>query len=439
MSSFPVFSYVFLLLFVCLYLGIIPVYASISVDDSPNTTIYDGNMVISSPGILSKPGIYIVQADISLTNTTTALEIVSNDVIIEGAGHTLSGSGISDPVSYGIRVKKGGSRLQNISIRNLTTTGFETGIFLDDVIHGGIEGCTILHNLQTGIKIINGSDISIIGTEISSTIPDFEKSGGTGIQISDSDSVTIRSDIILDNGRGDDGSGLSIIRSPGITIDETTITGSAASGVITQGPNPGLIIQKNIISSNNVNGVTIGAGCIGPQISGNQIRENYLTGIEITSSNQGFISGNTIEWSRIGVSLSESEEFSLTDNEIKGNTLNFDVTGSSPVQYTHFVDISNRADGRSIWYLTNISHVTIGPSENPSCIYAVNCSGITISDIIFSKGGTGIFLINSEDVSISRIAALNNAFGIRIGYGSRSITVSESNAEKNLIAGFAVS
>ncbi|PKL60661.1 MAG: hypothetical protein CVV33_01525 [Methanomicrobiales archaeon HGW-Methanomicrobiales-4] len=438
MPSYPVFLSAILLL-MWFFAGIMPLSASVTDEDYPNIRTSDGSIMVSSSGTLEGPGIYTLCADLSEKNATTVIHINSDDVILEGAGYILNGSGVSDQASYGIRIENNGTKIQNITIRNLTVSGFETGIFLDDIEDAKIERCMVVKNLQAGIRLTNGTNVSIIETEISSTIPDSDISGGSGICITDSDTVTIRSDLILGNGKGDEGSGLVIIRSPHVAIDDTTITGNAASGVITQGLFSGLIIQRNIISSNGVSGITINAGCNGPQISGNQIRENYLAGIEISSSNQGILAGNLIVGSRIGISLSESEQFSLSGNELKGNTLNFDVTGSSPSQYIHSVDISNRADGRSIWYLTETSHVTIGPDENPSCVYAVNCSGITISDLILSKGGAGIFLINSENVSISRIAALDNAFGIRIGYGSRSISVSESNAEKNLIAGYAVS
>jgi parallel beta-helix repeat protein len=439
MSSFPDCLSVCILLLISLATVIIPANASGSDESLSITTISNDTFFISPPFTISKPGVYSLSTDLIGTNTSQAISIISDDVIIEGAGYTLYGSAVSDQVRYGIRIENEVGKIQNISVRNLTVIGFDTGIFMNGIMEGKIEGCKIRNNLQTGIRLTNGTDISIFGTEVSSTIPDADESGGTGIRITDTDTVTIRSDVIHGNGRGDDGSGLSIIRSSNVYVDETTITGNAASGIITLGPVPGLIIQKNVISSNKVNGITIGTGCTGSLITGNQIFENYLTGLEITSSCQGILSGNTIEDNKIGLSLSESKQFSLTGNVLKGNTLNFDVTGSTPAQYAHSIDISNRVDGRSIWYLTDTSLVTIGSKENPSCIYTVNCSGISISDIIFSRTGAGIFLINSKDINISRIETLDNAFGIRIGYGSQSIKISESNAEKNLIAGYAVS
>jgi parallel beta-helix repeat protein len=438
MSSYPACTSACLLFIVCLSAGILSAHAYVADERNSDMILVNSTPKDSGPLYISKPGIYSLNSELSCLNCSSLIHITSDDVILEGTGGILNGSsGFAHPVC-GLRVDNDGIKLHNITIRNLTVTGCGTGIFMDHVEDVRIEGCTVKNNIQTGIRIVNGTGLILTGTEVSYTIPDEDESGGAGIQITDSDSVAIRSGIIQGNGQGDDGSGLSITRSSRVTIDETTITENAASGVITRGPVSGLLISKNIISSNNMNGISLGAGCEGPQMSGNRIFENSIAGMEIISSDHGFLTGNIIEDNRIGVSLSESEQFSLTANEIKGNSLNFDVTGSSPAMFFHMIDISNTADGRPIWYLLNSSQVTIGPRENPACIYAVHSSGITISDLILSKSGTGIFLINSGDITISRIAALDNAFGIRIGYGSQSISVSGCSAEKNLIAGYAV-
>jgi len=229
-----------------------------------------------------------------------------------------------------------------------------------------------------------------------------------------------------------------VTRSSGITIDTSVITTSAESGVLTEGNISSLIIRNSIIIENNANGITLGAECNDPQISGSEVRDNTLTGIEITSSDSGVLVGNIIENNQVGLSLSNAENYIASSNLIKNNKINLDVTGNKPAEYWHYFDKSNLADGRPIWYLLGSLDISINAGDNPSCIYAVNCSNLTVTDQILSKNGAGIFLINTHSAKISRISALDNTFGVRIGYGSRNISIIDSSTETNLIAGYAV-
>ncbi len=263
-------------------------------------------------------------------------------------------------------------------------------------------------------------------------------SGGDGIRIDDSKGVTIRSAQVTESGTGGSGNGIQITRSSAITIDGSTVTTSAGSGVSTEGNTSGLVIRDAIITGNSANGMSLGEGCSGPQISGSQVRDNTLTGIEITSSKSGILAGNLIENNQVGLSFSNSEDFSANSNIIRNNKINLDVTGSTPAEYWHHIDKTNLADGRPIWYLLGSHDIRISAGDSPSCIYAVNCSNLTISDQVLSKNGAGVFLINTDTANISRISSLDNTFGVRIGYGSRNIRVTESSTETNLIAGYAV-
>ena len=393
---------------------------------------------ITPPEVISYPGVYYLNNSIIDVDSSVGITIRSDDVLLDGMGCTLNGTGDPEGQRTGILVYNPNGTANNITISNISVSGFESGISLEEITNGIIRNCTLTGNTLYGLKLINVSGGIISDTESSANFPSDGSSGGIGIFITGSDTIEIQSGRILGNGNGDRGDGISITGSSNIFIDKTTISKNAKTGIRGEGVSPGFIIRENIISSNGENGVTLESGCDGLVLSDNRISDNLMTAIEISSCSHGILTGNTAESGRVGLSLSESEDFSMSANEFRGNTINFDVTGSSPVQYIHTIDTSNRADGRSIWYIKDRSGVHIGPSENPSSIYVVNCSDISVSDLILSKNGAGIFIIRSGDVTLSDIAVLDNAFGIRIGYGSSNVRISGTNAEKNLFAGYAV-
>jgi len=400
--------------------------------------LYSGFMPVPASGIIDNPGVYSLSSDIEPLSTSSAIQIISNDIVLDGMGRKLQPLDNTSNILYGIEIGTESSRIHNISIRNFTATGFNSGVIIlnsDKVI---ISGSSFSNNEDFGIQVKNSYDITFFESEISSNAQAGNLTGNAGVQISDSDSVILQSCIIISNGKGDAGSGISVIHSSSVSVDETIVSKNAANGLEIDGQADGLIIRRSEISSNGANGITISSGSIAPIISENRIHDNRMTNLDITSVSQGMISGNIIESGRIGLALSNCEDFSMAQNNLKSNTINFDVTGSMPAHYSHSIDTSNRADGRSIWYIMNKSGLTIGPSSNPACVYLINCSDTTISDLIFSRNGAGIFLINSQNISISRIAALYNIFGTRIGFGSQNVRISDCNAEKNLIAGYAV-
>lgn len=400
---------------------------------------YQGKIILSPPATITTPGTYVLSSDAEMVNGTNAITILSGDVFIDGMGHTLK-SRISDSNhTVGIRVASKDSILKNISISSLKISGFSSGIEMDNINVIEIQNCSLSTNQVLGISLVNVSSGIIKSSEIFSTRPDGDQTGGDGISITNSDAITISSMKVTGSGSGGSGDGVKVTRSSGIILDTLIVTSSVGSGVSTQGNSTGLIIRNSVVSGNGGNGISLSAGCTGPQISASQVRDNKLTGIEISSVNSGILAGNLIENNQVGLSLSNAEDFSATGNNIRNNKINLDITGNSPVEYWHHIDKTNLADGRPVWYLLGSHDTRISATDNPSCIYAVNCTNLTVADQVLSKNGAGIFLINTDSATLSRISALDNTFGVRIGYGSRDITVSDSSAETNLISGYAVS
>jgi parallel beta-helix repeat protein len=76
---------------------------------------------------------------------------------------------------------------------------------------------------------------------------------------------------------------------------------------------------KNNILKNNWEGLGL-YQVTDSKISENSLSDNYFEGINPVKSNYNTISGNRINWNIYGLLLTESENNSIYENEIKGNT-----------------------------------------------------------------------------------------------------------------------
>jgi parallel beta-helix repeat protein len=99
------------------------------------------------------------------SNVYEAIYISENNLILDGNGHMVIGSGVSAYGYYGVNlyVKTG------ITIKDLIISGFDTGIFLIDSSNNTIVGNTVSENMEAGIMLSWGSDYN---TVIDNTVED---------------------------------------------------------------------------------------------------------------------------------------------------------------------------------------------------------------------------------------------------------------------------
>lgn len=406
---------------------------------SPEDTLRLSDTLNYTPFVINTPGVYYLD-QVPDRNGSLGIIISSDNVIVEGCRMELTGPGTGGEGGVGIEVGDPDmDRLvSNITIRNITISGFGQGIRLNMVSAVAIEDTVIRENQASGIFLSSSSLCSISKTQISSTRPLSKTSGGAGIVVENSDTIVLSENQILSNGIGDNGDGIRLQESSGVSISGCIISGNSGSGIKGSHLPAGLVIRESVLESNGGNGIFL-ENCDGPVLAENRMSENKLSSLDIISSRDGILTGNRATDGRVGLCLSESERFRLKSNSFRSHSINIDISGSSPAMFSHTIDTSNTADGRPILYIRDMKDVKIGSSDNPACIYLVNCSEISVSDLILHKNGAGIWMINSEKVTISHIATLDNAVGIRIGFGSSDIRIVSSSAENNLIAGFAVS
>lgn len=93
--------------------------------DSTEPPLNDNN--ISDCTFINLPGEYILTQDI-ITNSTSCINICSDDVIFDGAGHTIVGIGSGYSRGVALPFANCSISLQLVTVKNLTVTGWYKGI-----------------------------------------------------------------------------------------------------------------------------------------------------------------------------------------------------------------------------------------------------------------------------------------------------------------------
>lgn len=327
---------------------------------------------VSECQTLDQPGTtYVLQADITDTTASTCFEVTANDVVLDGNGHTVDGTG-----SNSIAVDAGDAA-DGITIRELTVSEFDTAVVFNGVTGGRVEhlttsdlagqgvflgsspdavvtGATVVGAGDEGILIWSGSTDAVIRnvhienagkegifvsvTDANATIAGTVVTGSArdGIRLATSSSTVIRDTEVRNAG----GHGI-LVETSGETLTNTTVRSSAESGVAVTGVS-GVSITDLTTTANANAGLTVtdagsatisdvtatdngGDGVVlgrtdAPDVSGVVGRRNDLAGLRLDRSDGASITSVTATNNTRGVVLNDTSGTSLETVTTSGNT-----------------------------------------------------------------------------------------------------------------------
>ncbi|XHH08483.1 MAG: nitrous oxide reductase family maturation protein NosD [Candidatus Bathyarchaeia archaeon] len=151
------------------------------------------------------------------------------------------------------------------------------------------------------------------------------------------------------------------------------------------------------------------------------------SGIYVNSSESTMLSGNVVTDNNIGVYLADSPRSLLRDNALTGNKFNFGVYSSNFDGYIQEIDQSNTVDGKPIVYWVNTEGKQAPP--NAGYVAAVNCTDITVSDVLLEKNWQNLLFAY---VTNSKITGVTGTLGMD---GIWLIETSNCNLQNNNISG----
>src|SRR5258708_1914612 len=196
------------------------------------------------PAVITAPLLYCVTSSRTpaITADTGAIEIQTNDVVLDLNGFKLDGLAGPGTLAFGIHA----SERQNLTIKNGTIRGFRQAIVLDEFASGASKGHLVEdiraeRNYEVGIQV-KGSGNVVRNNQVVAT-------GGTTIFGADADAVGLRLE----------GSGSRVINND---VTDTVARGTGtARGILFAGSAGGLAVNNRITVADR--GIDYGFGATG--------------------------------------------------------------------------------------------------------------------------------------------------------------------------------
>ena len=294
------------------------------------------------------------------TDVYETIQIDEDNLILDGAGHHLTGT----DTGWGVYIR------------------YRTGVTVKNL------------NVQaTGIFILRSNNNTLINNTVSN-------SSGYGIGL----------DVCQNN----------------------TLTGNTASnnqyGIYLKRSNNN-ILQGNNASNNVVYGIAFGgwaSSCSNNTLIDNTTSNNGSGGILLSAlSINNILTGNNASNNTYGIYIYHSIGSTLSGNTMSGNRCNFGIIGLSDSDFDNDIDTTNTVDGKSIYYMKNVSNQLYDSSTNAGVFYAINCDNITIKDLTLTNNRFGVFLWKTHN---SRIENIVTNCGIQISNSSNNTLIGNTTS-----------
>jgi parallel beta-helix repeat protein len=331
-----------------------------------------------------------------------SIVVEKSHIVIDGAGNVLEGMANGTGISL--------SKIENVTIRNMTIKTFQNGISLERCLTCNISGNNITMCFSHGIILMNSSAYNnIVGNNIS-------LNKYYGIYVISSPNNSISGNTIAANSYD----GIVLFSSENNSVRGNDMTANNEYGIYLVSSSDNSVSGNNIIT-NNEYGILL-ASSSNNSISRNNIADNYGLGL-VSSSNNNGVSGNTITDNEVGIVLYSSNNNGVSGNTITANKYDGVFLGSSSDNTMTGNNI--RANGYDGIYLDFSSNNSIDrnnvAANNEYGINLYNCSD---HNNIFENNITAN---NNCGIELESSSNNNSVSGNNIGINSVGIRLQESS------------
>ncbi len=281
----------------------------------------------------------------------------SNDSCYKGIGFSNAGGTIEDVTVIGTSAS-----LQGDAIYASNTNGTDHSIVLRCCSISGFQKNAIDLNGTNAVILVENCDITGAGATAGIAQNGIQLWGASG---------TVHSNSVSDIwSAGDDGSasGILVIDSSDVVIDENTITNCTVSINATNSTGTA---QNLEVTGNNV--AATESSCIfgyrNVAIQGNTFAAASVCGMNIENSSEVSVSGNSCTESENGLAVNGSTEVSVSGNSYSGNVIGLTVSGESQI----VVDGDTFTDNTDTALLVTSVDADVDASN---CIFSGNTAGV---------------------------------------------------------------
>lgn len=365
-----------------------------------STGVYVGGIVINKPLTIvgENPNDTVILGD----GTGALVDVASDDVTF--INFTLKNNG-----GYGIRI----AGFKKIVIANNFVESNNQGIYIKYAQNINISGNKFGKNYK-GVEISNSSNITIFENF-------FDESYGPGIFCYFSSSITVNSNVIINNyayatyfeGVEDFGlynntvqygcEGIHLLNCTNGMVTENSIFGTGPYGLTLE--------KSSEVSVDNC------------ELVGNEYA------FQVIDSWNNSVSGNSLVNNKFGLILVRSSYNDLVGNVMRENWWSFGVYGDQLEHYINYVDPSNSVNGEPVHYIVNRNQFEI--VGEAGCVIIVNSSDAIVHNFRIESSYQGVVLAYSNNVTLADLDICNNFVGVFL-YNTTNSLVTECNVNENL-------
>lgn len=405
-------------LLLLLVVGSVPV----AVAQSPST---GGPVGLTSCTTIDDPGRYVVESDIRGDTDGSCIEIAASDVVLDGDGHAVVGTG------RGVGVSAAAESLTNVTVVGVTTTHWRVGVRLAGVSDSTLREVDASRNL-VGVRIERSSAVTVRDGV-------FERNVRDGVFVVDSTEIGVRDGVIRENGAfGIDLSrvrdstletndvsanrfiGVRFGRSSDNRLIDNRILGNGDVGVELHTRSRANVLGNNTIRGHAEDGLRLG-GTSGTVVVGNEIRYNRHRGIALFNTDDGRFVDNLIRSNRrVGIEARNSDGVSLVGNEIAQNGRVLPPSDRSRRPPTDGLTTEDvRFDGGAVFYGSDgtrlVDNEIIDNRQRGVGLWNSRAVRLTDNRVV-GNDGTGVALEHSPNGSLVGNEVRRNGYGTRDAY-----------------------
>jgi len=177
----------------------------------------------------------------NLTADETCVRITASDVVFDGNGHRIADDG-AGPVTYAVLVEPDAA-VTNVTVRNLTTTGWWNGVFVGNADSVRLADVTVSGTVRSGVRVAGSSRVRLRGLTV-------REAGESGVRLDRSRDVTVGNATVV--GNGNDG---VLVEDTTRTRLETVESRRNGDAVVVTGPAP--VRATNLTVGSGATGATL--------------------------------------------------------------------------------------------------------------------------------------------------------------------------------------
>jgi PGF-pre-PGF domain-containing protein len=376
----------------------------------------------------------------SLVDSSSCIEITASDVVFDGGGHTVGGSNATGTI--GINVTSAGGTPSNVTVANVTTTGWQYGVEYNGTTNGTVLAVNASENAETGINLTSAPGTAVWNV----TANGNGDTSGHGVVVGPSSpNATVGN--VTATGNGDDGIRLHPgannatvwngtarrngargidVRAANASIEESLATANSGDGIRIDGANNTV---GNTTVSRNQHGILVTDGSSNSSIVGNEVHNNTNEGIESAGTDTLILLNQADD--NGGDGIRGGADNLVATNTANGNSGDGIQIGAGTVAIANVAEQNgnygvhlNGADNATV-------QIALARNNTGSGVWVAGSDNAVIEGVVASDNtGTdaaGIYIQGGTNLSIQNVTLRNNVHGIDSGYqNARGVSLADA-------------